>query len=53
MRVIVWEYCDEDDDGDSRTDQGSVGPGFVNRDWDWEISTFGPANEIGTRNSIS
>ena len=30
-----------------------VGPGFVNQDRDWEISIFGPANEIGTRNSIS
>ena len=29
-----------------------VGPGFVNQDRDWEISIFGPANEIGTRNSI-
>ena len=33
--------------------QGSAGPGFVNRDWDWEIPPFGPANEIGTGNSLS
>ena len=32
--------------------QGSAGKGFVNRDRDQDISPFGPANEIGTRNSI-
>ena len=35
------------------SDQGSVGPGFINRDRDREISQFGPANEIGTGKSIS
>ena len=50
--MIVWEYCDGDDDEDSRTDQGSVGPGFVNRDWDREIFSFGLTIEIKTRNSL-
>jgi hypothetical protein len=31
-----------------RDKQGSAGPGFVNQDRDWEISPFGPVNEIGS-----
>ena len=33
--------------------QTSAGSGFVKRDRDREIFPFGPANDIGTGNSIS